>query len=227
MQHLGQPGRIRPWRVGLTGGIGSGKSTVAKMLVDQGAGLIDADLAARSVTAAAGAAIEPIRAAFGSAVIDAQGGLDRDAMRALAFSDPGARTRLQELVHPLVGQAMQTQAQALTQAGHAVLVYDIPLLVEGGRWARSLDLVWVVDCTEATQMQRVHERSGLDAPTVQAIMAAQASRAKRRAAADAVIYNEGLDLPALAQVVQALASRLGLVAPAVQATDGPQVRRAL
>ncbi len=207
------PEGARPLRIGLTGGIGSGKSTVAAVLVELGAGLVDADAQARAVTAAGGLAMEPIRAAFGSQVMSADGALDRDAMRTLAFADPSARAKLQAIVHPLVGQAMQSAATALAQAGHSVLLFDIPLLVEGGHWRTRLDAVWVVDCTEATQIQRVQARSALDAAAVQAIMAAQATRSQRRAHADAVIHNDGIDLPQLRAVVCALASRVGLSTP--------------
>lgn len=197
-------------KLGLTGGIGSGKSTVATMLVAHGASLIDADANARSVTAAGGAAIAAIRAAFGDTMITADGALDRSRMRELAFSDPTARLRLEAIVHPLVGQVGQAQLDAARAAGHRCVVYDIPLLVESGRWRSQLDAILVVDCLPATQVARVMARSGLQAAAAEAIIAAQATRAQRLAAADAVIYNEGISLTQLQAEVAAVARCFGL-----------------
>ena len=167
--------------VGLTGGIGSGKSTVAKLLSDHGAGVIDADAVARQLTHAGGAAMPAIEASFGLGVIAADGALDRDAMRALVFSQPDARARLEAIVHPLVGQNLQAEASAHEAAGAPLVVYDIPLLVESKRWPAELDGVVVVDCQPETQISRVQQRSGLSREAVLAIMAAQASREQRLA----------------------------------------------
>ena len=197
-------------KLGLTGGIGSGKSTVATMLVAHGAALIDADANARSVTAAGGAAIAAIRASFGEATITADGALDRARMRDMAFSDPTARLRLEAIVHPLVGQVGQAQLDAARAAGHRCVVYDIPLLVESGRWRSQLDAILVVDCLPETQVARVMARSGLQAAAAEAIIAAQATRAQRLAAADAVIYNEGISLTQLQAEVAAVAQGFGL-----------------
>jgi dephospho-CoA kinase len=197
-------------KLGLTGGIGSGKSTVAAMLVTHGAALIDADANARSVTAAGGAAIAAIRASFGDAMITADGALDRARMREMAFSDPTARLRLEAIVHPLVGQVGQAQLDTARTAGHRCVVYDIPLLVESGRWRSQLDAILVVDCLPATQIARVMARSGLQAAAAEAIIAAQATRAQRLAAADAVIYNEGISLTQLQAEVAAVARGFGL-----------------
>jgi dephospho-CoA kinase len=201
-------------RIGLTGGIGSGKSTVARMLVDCGATLIDADAIARQITAPGGAAVKEIASQFGDAVITAEGALDRDRMRQLAFNDPAARQRLEAIVHPLVGQETLRQAGLAVTAGSPCIVFDIPLLVESGRWRQQLDQVLVVDCSEATQIARVtareEGRSGWTRDVVEKIMAGQASRAERLAAADICIYNDGLSLSSLGLLVRQLAARFGL-----------------
>ena len=123
-------------RIGLTGGIGSGKSTVARLLVDSGAILVDADAISRQLTAPGGAALQEIARQFGDDVITADGAMDRDRMRQLAFNDPSARQRLEAIIHPLVGQeATRQSAQAVKAAkGSACIVFDVPLLVESGRW---------------------------------------------------------------------------------------------
>lgn len=196
--------------LGLTGGIGSGKSTVAKLLSARGAGVIDADAVARQLTQAGGAALPAIEANFGLGVITADGALDRDAMRALVFSQPDARNRLEAIVHPLVGQTLLAEALAHEDAGAPLVLYDIPLLVESKRWPAELDGVVVVDCLPDTQISRVQQRSGLSREAVLAIMAAQASREQRLACADAVIFNEGCTLEALGQQVADLAHYFGL-----------------
>lgn len=188
-------------RIGLTGGIGSGKTTVASMLARHGAAVFDTDAIAREVTQPGGSAVEALRHAFGEAYIDAHGALDRSAMRALAFSDPAARRRLEAIVHPLIGAELERRV-ATTPA--QTLVFDIPLLVESGRWRARVDRVLVVDCCEQTQLARAVARSGWSAEAVRAVLAQQASRAERRASADAVIYNEAIDLAGLAEQVTAL-----------------------
>lgn len=201
----------RLWRIGLTGGIGSGKSTVAEMFAELGAAVIDADAISRGLTAAGGRAIAAIRQEFGHAMIDANGAMDRQAMRLRVFNDPLARQQLEAIIHPLVGQITQEQAQAAVQAGRRCLVHDVPLLVESGeRWRRQVDRVVVVDCPPETQCQRVLRRSGLPAEEVQRIMAQQASRNQRLACADVVIFNEGLDLPTLQEQVREAARHFGL-----------------
>ncbi len=175
-------------RIGLTGGIGSGKSTVAAQLRQLGAALVDTDAIARQLTLPGGAAIEPIRTAFGADFIDANGALNRAAMRALAFSDPSAKRRLEAILHPLIGTETERQAK-LSQAARAV-VFDVPLLVESGRWRARVDKVLVVDCREETQLRRVVARSGWAAADVRAVIAQQASRDQRRGCADAVIFND-------------------------------------
>ncbi|ABE42800.1 dephospho-CoA kinase [Polaromonas sp. JS666] len=201
-------------RIGLTGGIGSGKSTVARLLVGRGATLVDADAIARQVTAPGGAAINEIARQFGSAALTASGAMDRDRMRLLAFNDPAVRRQLEAIIHPLVSQESSRQYSQAAQAGSSCIVFDIPLLVESGRWRQQLDRVLVVDCSEATQIARVMARelgrSGWTREVVEKIIDGQASRAQRLGAADICIYNDGLSLEALGLQVAQLASRFGL-----------------
>ena len=200
----------RARRIGLTGGIGSGKSTVAQILAQAGAAIIDADAISRSLTSAGGLAIAPIEAPFGPQAIDAQGALNRAFMRDLIFQDPCAKQRLEAIVHPLVGHLIERQALQAQACGHQVLVFDVPLLVESGHWRQQLDAVIVVDCETETQIARVMARSGLERPAVERIIAAQATRAQRKAAADCVIYNDGLDLAGLAHEVLSISAWLPL-----------------
>jgi dephospho-CoA kinase len=188
-------------RVGLTGGIGSGKSTVAGLLAAHGAAIIDTDAIARRLTLPGGAAIAAIRSEFGEAFIDATGALDRDRMRALAFADPPAKRRLEAILHPLIGFEAEREAR---EAQSAVLVFDVPLLVESGRWRQRVDRVLIVDCSEQTQVRRVVDRAGWAVETVRSVIAAQASRAARLACADAVIHNDGITLEQLAMQVDTL-----------------------
>jgi dephospho-CoA kinase len=188
-------------RVGLTGGIGSGKSTVARLLVQLGAVLIDTDLIARQLTTAGGAGIAPLSQAFGTGAIDASGALDRTWMRERAFADPASKRILESILHPLIGTETERQAAA---AQAAVIVFDVPLLVESGRWRARVDKVLVVDCREVTQVQRVVERSGWTEAQVQAVIETQAPRARRRASADAVIYNDAITPGQLAEQVEAV-----------------------
>ena len=200
----------RPLRLGVTGGIGSGKSTFAAMLRDCGAALIDADAIARAVTEAGGPAIGGIRDTFGADYIDKQGALDRVRMRALVFADAGAKERLEAIVHPLVGNAIAQAAAVAAQAGQRLIVFDIPLLTESPRWARQLDAVLVVDCREESQVARVQARNGLTEDAIRAIMATQSSRAVRRAAADFVVYNDALTLSDLQTKARQVAAGFGL-----------------
>jgi dephospho-CoA kinase len=190
-------------RIGLTGGIGSGKSTVARMLVELGALLVDTDAIARSLTAPGGAALPALAEAFGPQMVGADGAMDRDRMRAIVFADPDAKQRLEAIIHPLIGREADRQAAAA--APDQVVVFDVPLLAESGptgRWRDRVDRILVVDCAEATQVRRVMARSGWPAETVQRVIAQQAGRAQRRALADAVILNEGLSLQALREQVR-------------------------
>ncbi|WP_303228723.1 dephospho-CoA kinase [Comamonas kerstersii] len=200
----------RAYRLGLTGGIGSGKSTVAQILASAGAAIMDADAIARSITAPHGAAIAPIAEAFGPQAIGADGALDRAYMRQLVFQDATARQRLEAITHPLIAQLTEQQALQAQQRGACLLVFDVPLLVESGRWRQQLDAVLVVDCEPETQIQRVMARNGLERTAVEKILAAQARRQQRMAAADYVIYNDGIDLAALRTEVLSISAWLPL-----------------
>jgi len=195
-------GRLEPGAaIGLTGGIGSGKSTVAAVLVELGAHLVDTDAIARSLTAPGGAAMPAVAQAFGADFVAADGALDRTRMRALAFADPGAKARLEAILHPLIG------AEALRQAARAAgrpVVFDVPLLTPGSAWRARVVRVLVVDCSEDTQAARVAARPGWDEAMARSVIAQQIPRAQRRALADAVIHNDGLTLEGLRTEVQAL-----------------------
>jgi dephospho-CoA kinase len=197
-------------RVGLTGGIGSGKSTVLQMLAQLGAAVIDADAISRATTAAGGPAIAAIAQRFGSEFIGPDGALDRTRMREHAYADPQARRQLEEIIHPLVGAESARQVQSALDAGVPCIVFDIPLLVESGRWRSQVDRVLVVDCSAQTQVDRVVARSALAPEAVRAIMAAQATRAQRLAAADIVICNEQLSLDELRHMVVQVGRIFGL-----------------
>ena len=194
---------MRCTRIGLTGGIGSGKSTVAAMLVQAGAGLVDTDALARALTAPGGRALPALAQAFGPEVIGADGALDRERMRALAFGTPAARARLESILHPMIGEQARLEGEKLGADGRTV-VFDVPLLAESRHWRERVQRVLVVDCEEATQVARVMARSGWSEEAVRRVLAQQASRTQRRAIADAVIHNEGLSLEALRAQVQAL-----------------------
>ncbi len=203
--------RGRASRIGLTGGIGSGKSTFGALLQKRGAALVDSDQIARQVTGPGGAAIAAIVQRFGPEFVDDTGALDRGRMRELAYSAPDARTALEAIVHPLVSLHSSQQAQAAEDAGTRVIVFDVPLLVESGRWVQRLDTVIVIDCPPALQIQRVMSRSGLNQSTVEAILAAQSPRNIRRASADIVVHNgDNCTLADLHKMAEQVATRLGL-----------------
>ena len=209
---------------GLTGGIGSGKSTVAALLVAHGATLVDTDAIAHALTAPGGAAMQALRACFGDAVAAANGGLDRDRMRALVFADPPARTRLEAILHPMIGIEAQRQAQAAGPQG--VVVFDVPLLSATSPWRARCHRILVVDCSAVTQIARVTARSTWPPEQVLRVIAAQATREARRAIADAVIFNDGLSLNELGQQVAALWAIW--IASTVQATAAqPDTAKAL
>lgn len=173
-------------KIGLTGGIGSGKSQVANLLAQWGASVIDTDEIAHALTAPGGAAMPLIEQAFGPQVVNAAGALDRPAMREQVFRDPTARQKLEKLVHPLIAK----QAEVLgAQADGCYLVYVVPLLIESENWRSRVDRICVVDCDSDTQIARVQARSGLTVDTIERIMSVQASRQQRLAAADDVIDN--------------------------------------
>ena len=201
----------KPLRLGLTGGIGSGKSTVASILASAGAAVMDADAISRSLTLPGGRALPAILAEFGEQLITPDGAMNREAMRALVFSNPQSKRQLEAIIHPLVGLVLQEESAAAMDAGHTCLVYDVPLLVESGeRWRRQVDWVCVVDCEVETQIQRVMSRNQLSRVEIERIISHQASRQQRLSSADAVIFNEGIDLEHLEQVVHEMMASFGL-----------------
>lgn len=173
--------------VGLTGGIGCGKSTVADMFAALGASVIDTDQIAHSLTAPHGAAMPALLAEFGAGFATPEGALDRAKMRALVFSDATARARLEAILHPRIREA--TAAAAAIATGDYV-IFVVPLLIESGTWRERVTRVLAIDCSEENQVARVMARSSLSAEQVRAIMAAQVTRAQRLAAADDVIVND-------------------------------------
>jgi len=193
----------RPFVVGLTGGIGSGKSTVADLFAARGATVVDTDAIAHELTAPGGAAIDAIRARFGEAVLRADGSLDRDAMRALAFDDPRAREALESILHPMIRAESERRIAA---ASGPYAMHVVPLLVESAGRSGRFDRVLVVDCPVPVQIARVQRRSGLTVDRIESILAAQASREARLACADDVIDNSG-DADALDAQVEALHRR--------------------
>lgn len=174
--------------VGLTGGIGSGKSAAAERFAALGAAIVDTDVIARELTAPSGAGVAPIRAAFGDGVIASDGALDRAAVRRIAFADPAARKRLEAILHPLIRARSDAQCR-LARADFPYILLVVPLLVESGDYRARVDRVCLVDCPKDIQIARVVARSGLTRDEATAILAAQASRAQRLAAADDVIDN--------------------------------------
>jgi dephospho-CoA kinase len=197
-------------RLGLTGGIGSGKSTVAQLLATRGASVVDADAIARQVTAPGGKAMPAIAIAFGNEFVTDSGALDRDKMRSLAYTDATARKRLEAIVHPLVGLETQRQAEAAIHNGCPCVVFDVPLLVESPTWRQKVDYVLVVDCTKDVQVQRVMARNQLTRDDILKIIASQARREVRLAAADTILFNVGLTLDKLADEVRQISDRFGL-----------------
>jgi len=181
------------FRIGLTGGIGSGKTRVADLLAEWGAAVIDTDAISHALTAAGGGAMAAILAEFGPQAADPAGALDRAWMRELVFRDPQARTRLEAILHPRITAA--TNAAAEAAAGAPYQVFVVPLLIESGRWRERVDRICVVDCDPATQVDRVQRRSGLTPEAIRRIMAVQVTREQRLEAADDVIVNDGATTP--------------------------------
>ena len=177
--------------IGLTGGIGSGKTAVSDQLGKLGAGIIDTDVIAHQITAANGSAIELIRQHFGTDYIDSNGALDRAKMRTLVFANPEAKRALEGITHPLI--RLETIKQAFQQAKSGVpyLVFVVPLLLESGSWLALIDRLVVVDCPEENQIARVMQRNNLPRAEVEKILQTQASRKDRLAHADFVIENRG------------------------------------
>jgi dephospho-CoA kinase len=197
MQSVTRRGRFI---VGLTGGIGSGKSAVADRFALRGATIVDTDGIAHELTASGGAAIAPIRAEFGDTAIDGSGAMDRKAMRDLVFADPDARRRLEAILHPMIRDVSDRRCRAATSA---YVILAVPLLIESGTYRARCNRICVVDCPVATQIARVKTRNNLDEHQIRAIIAAQTSREDRLAAADDVIDNSG-DLAALDHQVEIL-----------------------
>ena len=200
----------KTFRLGLTGGIGSGKSTVAKLLAALGAAVFDADAIARDVTLANGLALPEITRVFGNNILTPTGAMDREKMRAMVYADPSARKRLESIVHPLVGAEIQRQASQASEDAHPCVVFDVPLLVESTTWRQKVDHVLVVDCTPEVQIDRVMARNPLTRAEVEKIIATQATRSRRLAAADSVIFNVRLSLGELAGEVHEISHLFGL-----------------
>jgi len=194
-------------RLGLTGGIGSGKSTVANLLRQHGAFVIDADAISRACTLAGGRAMPAIASTFGPDFVDAEGALNRQRMRDHVFAQPEARRALEAIIHPLVGAEI-TRIATATPA--RCLVFDVPLLVESAHWRPQLDRVLVVDCSVETQRHRVKQRNTWDEATIDAVIQSQSLRAQRLAAADVVIFNDSDTMEPLQRLVAELAQRFGL-----------------
>lgn len=189
--------------IGLTGGIGSGKSVVAKRLAELGATVIDSDQIAHDITTPHGAAIAPIEASFGPDLLAADGSLDRSKMRRLVFNDPNALQLLEAITHPLIHAETLRQASQAHENGALYLVFMVPLLVESDKWAKLVDHLVVVDCPEELQIARVMQRSNLDRSEIEQIMGKQASRGDRLAAADTILLNDG-DLDKLIPQIDSL-----------------------
>ena len=184
-------------RIGLTGGIGSGKSTFGAMLVARGFALIDADAVSRELTGVGGLAIAKVREVFGDSSIALDGSMDRGQMRTLVFSHPEAKARLETILHPLIRASIAEKLTAIKDRGEPLAILDIPLLVESSQWQGQLDGIIVVDCSEARQLSRVMARNGWTQAQTKAVMAAQASRQERLAVANWVIDNDSDDLSVL------------------------------
>lgn len=197
-------------RIGLTGGIGSGKSTVAELLSSFGARIIDADAISRDLTLVGGKAIALISQTFGPSYIDADGAMDRAKMRSLVYSDAVARSTLEAILHPMIRSSIQLQTNNAMLDNCKLIVYDVPLLVESPHWREQVDQLLIVDTTPEIQISRVMNRSGMTALQVEKIIASQATRLHRLHAADIVISNICLSLRELTSEVELLAGRFGL-----------------
>ena len=193
--------------VGLTGGIGSGKSAIAERLASYGASIVDSDLIAHKITSTGGLAIEPIAERFGSEFIQTDGALDRKKMRVLVFEDLQSRKALEAITHPLIRAKAIEQARLAIERQALYIVFVVPLLLESSEWFQFIDHVVVADCSEAIQIQRVMERNGLTRQEVESILQAQATRAERLAQADTVIENMG-SLEDLAEQVRLLHQKI-------------------
>ena len=207
MTHAGvsAPSTAPALLLGLTGGIGSGKSAAANLFTELGVPVVDVDLIAHELTAPEGAAMPAIRAAFGDGMLSATGALDRAAMRRLVFSDPDAKTRLEAILHPQIHAESQRRCTAALAGGAPYTVLVVPLLIESG-FDRHVDRILVVDCPEDLQLSRLMTRDGESAAGAQQLLAAQVSRKERLARADDVVDNSG-SLAATRQRVTELDAR--------------------
>jgi dephospho-CoA kinase len=196
--------------IGLTGGIGSGKTTVANLFAELGATVIDTDAIARQLTVSGGIAIPSIRAEFGDDFIDASGAMDRRKMREAVFAHPSQKERLESILHPLIRQEAE---RAASKAQTPYVIFVVPLLIESGRWWQRVSRVLVVDCPEELQISRVMERNEMTRDQVLAIMATQASRERRLDAADDVILNNGTSQDLVPEVSRLHALYLALATP--------------
>lgn len=184
-------------RIGLTGGIGSGKSTFAAMLAKRGFDVIDADAISKALTSTGGLAVAKVREVFGDSAIALDGSMDRGQMRTLVFSQPQAKQQLENILHPLIRASIADQLNAIKNKGKPLAILDIPLLVESSHWQDQLDGIIVVDCSQSRQLSRVMARNGWTQAQTQAVLDTQASRQERLAVANWVIDNDHDDLNAL------------------------------
>lgn len=207
----------RPFCIGLTGGVGSGKTSAARIFQELGAAVVDTDEIAHDLTRPGGAAVAAIRSEFGADYIATAGGLDRAKMRRLVFTDPAARKTLESILHPLIRRNSQASIAAAQQPYVLVVV---PLLLETGAYRELIARVLVIDCDEQRQIARTMKRSALSSDEVHAIMAAQLPRAKRLAAADDVLHNDA-DLGALRRQAKALHEKYVTLARTASQDAGP------
>jgi dephospho-CoA kinase len=209
-----EDGKEPIWRIGLTGGIGSGKSEVASFLGKLGATIIDTDVISHEITASSGLAIPAIRQQFGEVMIAPDGSLDRQKMRTLIFDSPSLKLALESITHPLIRKISEEQASSVLQQNPPYIVFVIPLLLESGQWLghipKIIDYVVVVDSTEDQQLSRVQSRSNLDPLTIQKIMSTQAKREDRLAVADYIIKNDGSLIELEKKTAQLHESLIGL-----------------
>ncbi|QDL55612.1 dephospho-CoA kinase [Rhodoferax aquaticus] len=197
-------------KIGVTGGIGSGKSTIAKRLAELGAGLVDADLAYQTITGKNATGTKAIAAAFGPDLVGVDGRLERKTLRELVFADPIKRTQLESITHPLIRAEMDRLSTKLIWQGATCIVYDIPLLVESNHWRNAVDAVLVVDCSQETQACRVKARNGWSTELISQAISAQSTRLRRLSCADYVIFNDGVSLDEVQHEVDEFARKFGL-----------------
>ncbi len=210
--------------IGLTGGIGCGKSAAAEHFARMGAAVVDTDVIAHELTAPGGSAIASLREAFGAGVVAADGSLDRPAMRRMVFADPEARHRLEAILHPLIRAESERRCRLALAGGAAYVVLVVPLLIESGDYRQRVDLVLVVDCDDETRIARIAARSGLSRSEIERIVAVQARRDERLAAADDVIANDGTVDELNAQVERLHLAYLALAAQR-RNPDGDRLKR--